>query len=178
VRDLVTAFAIARADLVEWQLLIAGWGPGAEEVAAEIERRRLGGRVLALGARHDVDMLISRVDHVVRLDDGDVNGLSVIDALAAGVPVAAASTVPAAARWVRHDRNGWLLEQADPTAVADGLRSLADPSVAARLRAGARSSAADGATGRLTPAALAELRDVVRDTLAAPGPDAAARARR
>ncbi|WP_375477978.1 glycosyltransferase [uncultured Jatrophihabitans sp.] len=178
VRDLVAALAYASADagadLADWQLLVAGWGPGLAELTEEVERRRLGERVLLLGARHDVPVLMSRADYLVRLDDGDANGLSVLEALAAGVPVAAARTVPAAARHVRHGQNGWLFDLADPRSLAADLRGLAHPSLAATLRAGAAARTA----GSLTQAAHEELRALFGEALAAPPPPAGVRAMR
>jgi glycosyltransferase involved in cell wall biosynthesis len=161
VLDLINAFRLAQDRLHQWQLRIAGWGPGLDEVRALVDRHRLSPQVLLLGARHDLAVQYLDAGLVVRLDDGDVNGLSVLEALAAGVPVAASRSVPAARRHIRHATNGWLLDRTDPVALAEQLRHLAEPAVGSQLRAGA----AQAPTGLLTSVGRDDLHRLIDTTL-------------
>ncbi len=164
VLDLVAAFRLAELARRGWQLRIAGWGPGLDEVREAIARHRLAPAVLALGARHDIAQLYLDAGLLVRLDDGDVAGLSVLEALAAGVPVLAAETVPAAQRHVGHGRTGRLLTRTDPTSIAHALTELAGgSSERADLAATAR-AAGTGLLGHDAHDALVHLINVTLDS--------------
>lgn len=160
VRDVVAAFRLALPRLPGWQLRVIGGGPDVPALAADVEAAGLESRVLVLGPRHDVARQLPDAGVVVHLDADDVNGLSVIEALAAGVPVLGGPDVPAVRRFVRDGHNGLVPGRLDTATVADALVALADDERRAALAANARASRtglADAGTAR----ALHELVDRV-----------------
>lgn len=68
-------------------LLLAGDGPTRPEVEAEIARLGLGDRVRMLGARTDPDWLLAAADLSVLPTDWEGMPISMLEAMAAGVPV-------------------------------------------------------------------------------------------
>jgi glycosyltransferase involved in cell wall biosynthesis len=162
--DLAEAFRLALPLLPGWQLRVAGGGPGLPRLQAFVDRHDLGSRLLVLGPRYDLPAQYLDAGVVARVERSEANGLSVIEALAAGVPVLGCDTVPAVVRHVRHDVNGWVLGRCDPTAIADALVRLADPD----RRAGYAAAARAGAVGMLTETARTELSDLFDAALDSP----------
>jgi glycosyltransferase involved in cell wall biosynthesis len=162
VLDLVEGFRQALPHLPGWQLRIAGEGPKLADLREFVDRYELAPRVLVLGARHDLARHYLDAGLVVRIETFDSNGLSVLEGLAAGVPVLGSDSVPAVRRHVRHAENGWVLDRTDPAAIAEALVALSDPDRRADLAAEARAARA----GLLTLAGERALRDLVEDTTA------------
>jgi glycosyltransferase involved in cell wall biosynthesis len=138
--ELAEGFRCALPQLPGWQLRVAGDGPGLGLLREYIAQHGLGTRLLALGPRYDLAAQYADAGIVARLERGDCGGLSVLEALAAGVPVLGGSAVPAVLRHVRSDTNGWVLDRSDPVAIAEALVRLADDERRARLAAGARAT--------------------------------------
>ncbi|UUN26031.1 glycosyltransferase [Streptomyces sp. FIT100] len=112
-------------------------GDGAERHALEGLAARLGIDVRFLGFRTDVAGFLARADVVVlpSLYEGSSN--AVMEAMAAGRPVVA--TAVGGTPELLQDGRGVLVAPADPTALADGLRSvLGDREAAAGLGRRAR----------------------------------------
>ncbi|MEU2429706.1 glycosyltransferase [Streptomyces sp. NPDC007861] len=112
-------------------------GDGAERRALEGLAARLGIDVRFLGFRTDVAGFLARADVVVlpSLYEGSSN--AVMEAMAAGRPVVA--TAVGGTPELLQDGRGVLVAPADPTALADGLRSvLGDREAAAGLGRRAR----------------------------------------
>jgi glycosyltransferase involved in cell wall biosynthesis len=151
--DLAEAFRLAGPELPGWQLRVAGDGPGRAELEDFVAAHRLRSRLLVLGARHDLAAHYLDAGLVARIEPTDVNGLSVLEALAAGLPVLAADSVPAARRHVRDGVDGRVLGRVDPPALAAALVELSEPGVRAELAAAARTSG----RGLLTDAGREEL---------------------
>jgi glycosyltransferase involved in cell wall biosynthesis len=160
---LVEGFALAAPDLPEWQLRLCGWGLSATSIQEFVERRDLHSRVVMMGPRHHIATEYQDAGVVARVAAEDANGLPVLEALAAGVPVLGSPTVPTVARYVQHDVNGLVLDRTDPTAIAEALIELADPARRARLAEGARASRA----GLFTDAGARDLADLFRRAMVA-----------
>jgi glycosyltransferase involved in cell wall biosynthesis len=167
--DLAEAFRLALPLLPGWQLRVAGGGPKEAELGAFVERHGLGSRLLVLGARHDLATQYLDAGLVVRIGPAEANGLSVLEALAAGVPVLGSDSVPAVNRYVHHGVNGWVLGRRDPQAIAAALVETSDPTRRADYAAAARTNPA----GLLTDVgrrALHDLFDAVLDSTPATRP--------
>ncbi len=118
---LIEAWRDLPADAV---LLVAGDGPNRAAIAAQVEAAGLSGRVRLLGPRTDVDRLLAAADVSVLATDWEGLPISVLEALAAGVPVVA-SAVGGMAEALAGA--ACLVAPGSPSALADGLaRVLAD----------------------------------------------------
>ncbi|HEY5821731.1 MAG TPA: stealth conserved region 3 domain-containing protein [Propionibacteriaceae bacterium] len=137
--DIVRGFGLAQAELAGWQLRLCGWGSQRREVNAAIAEFELEGRALVMGPTYDLQAEYLDAGIAVRVAGDEAAGLSVLEALTAGVPVLGADTVPAVRRFVVDGVNGHVLTRADPESIAAGLISLSDPVRRAELAAGARS---------------------------------------
>jgi glycosyltransferase involved in cell wall biosynthesis len=89
-KDLITLLdALARPGCEEWELRVFGDGPDR----AEIERHRnalgLGGRVTLLGNRQDVAAQLAECDAFALISDWEGLPYSILEAMAAGLPVLA-----------------------------------------------------------------------------------------
>ncbi|MCO1658242.1 glycosyltransferase [Pseudonocardia sp. S2-4] len=117
-------------------LLLAGDGPDREALRKRAEDLGVSGSVRFLGQRDDIPELLSAADVNVLTSDWEGLPISVLEALAAGVPVVA-SNVDGLSEVLAHG-GGRLVPPGDPAAVAEALeRLLADPTqLAAMGRAG------------------------------------------
>jgi glycosyltransferase involved in cell wall biosynthesis len=122
---------------------IVGDGPDREEVAAEIRRLGLEGRVQLAGERSDVPELLAGSDVFVLSSRSEGLPVSVLEAMAAELPVVA-SDVGGLAELVVDGETGVLVAPGDPTALADALgRLLDDRELRQRLGAAGRARAED-----------------------------------
>lgn len=137
--DIVRGFGLAQAELPGWQLRLCGWGSQRREVNAAIAEFELETRALVMGPTYDLQAEYLDAGIAVRLAADEAGGLSVLEALTAGVPVLGADTVPAVRRYVVDGVNGQVLTRADPESIAAGLIAMGDPERRARLATGARS---------------------------------------
>ena len=115
---LIAAWQQMPADAV---LLIAGEGPTRPALEAAIRHTGQRDRIRLLGERHDVDWLLSASDVCVLPTDWEGLPISVLEAMAAGVPVVASavtglSTFGSAAIE--------LVTPGSATPLADGLRRI------------------------------------------------------
>ena len=117
--------------------LLAGDGPLASTLQADIDRLDLHGRVRLLGQRDDTAALM-RLSAMVVLPSVS-EGLSnvIIEAMMQGLPVIA-SRVGGNVELVGHDATGLLFEPGDDAGLAECMaRLLDDPALRARLGAAA-----------------------------------------
>jgi glycosyltransferase involved in cell wall biosynthesis len=125
--------AVARLEPGAVRLEIAGDGPERAALASEIERLGLDGTVELLGTRSDVPDLLAAADVFVLSSDSEGLPMSVLEAMAAGVPVVA-TAVGGVPELVRDDETGLLVPPRDPGALAAALGKLAaDPELRRRL---------------------------------------------
>jgi glycosyltransferase involved in cell wall biosynthesis len=114
-------------------LRIAGDGPDRAAVASEVARLGLGDMVELLGTRSDVPELLAGADVFVLSSDSEGLPMSVLEAMAAGLPVVA-SAVGGVPEAVRGGETGTLVPPRDSAALAQALiRLVADPALRARL---------------------------------------------
>jgi glycosyltransferase involved in cell wall biosynthesis len=116
---------------------IAGDGPDRAALESRAAQLGVSSRVRFLGHRRDVPALLAVADLFVLPSLYEGFPLSVLEAMAAGVPVVA-TAVGGTDELVSSD-TGTLVAPADPRALADGIRTvLADREGAARRAASAR----------------------------------------
>jgi glycosyltransferase involved in cell wall biosynthesis len=129
--DLLRAFALARAEGLDADLLLVGDGPLAPGLRALAEEVGIAGCTRFLGYREDVGRLYAACDTVVLTSANEGTPVSLIEALAARRPVLA-TDVGGVADVVRDGRTGLLVEPGDLQGLAGGLVRLAgDPGLRA-----------------------------------------------
>ncbi|MGO2658867.1 glycosyltransferase [Mycetocola reblochoni] len=143
---LIEAARIAGEAGLDLRVDIVGEGERRESLQAQIRRSGLEGRVRLLGARTQdgVRELLTRADVFaapsVEGADGNIDGLPTVllEAMALGVP-AVSTTVAGIPEAIDDGVHGLLVAEADPHALGDALRRLADdPHLGRRLAVSAR----------------------------------------
>ncbi len=113
--------------------LLVGDGPDRSQVERELSSLGLDGRVRVLGERPDVPALLASSDVFVLSSRSEGLPVSVLEAMAAGLPVVA-TDVGGLRELVVEDETGLLVPRADADALAAALRRLlADPELRRRL---------------------------------------------
>ena len=123
-KTLLEGFAAGPGRLPAARLLLAGDGDLRE--AAEAQARSLGiaDKVRFLGRRDDVAALLGAADAFVLASLWEGNPLSVMEAMAAGLPVVVTS-VGGVPELVEHERSGILVPPGDAQALSAGMMRLA-----------------------------------------------------
>jgi glycosyltransferase involved in cell wall biosynthesis/uncharacterized membrane protein len=120
--SLVSALALVTADV---RATFVGEGPALSEIATIIEMQGLEGKVELLGARGDVRELLASSDVFVLSSRSEGHPVSLLEAMAAGLPVVA-TDVGGVAESVVHGQTGLLVPAGDVTALAAALERLVD----------------------------------------------------
>lgn len=122
--DLLDAMAILRTSHPQAMLLIAGRGSLEAELKAKIETLGLQDNVRMLGVRDDVPRLLAASDIFVNSSHWEGMPISVLEAMAARLPVVATSVgdVPN----IVTPQTGLLVEPHHPQQLADAMRTLLD----------------------------------------------------
>jgi len=134
------AAALARRDIPDLQLLIAGSGDDRRRLESLARRMDLGRSVTFLGfiSEEEKRDLLRRSWAVVFPSPKEGWGITNVEAAACGTP-AVASDSPGLRESVRHDQTGILVPHGNPEALSDALRRLSgDPSLVTRLGTAAR----------------------------------------
>jgi len=132
---LVEALAGLRAD---WRAAFIGEGPLRAEISGEVRRSGLEERIDLLGARGDVPDLLASADIFVLSSRSEGFPISILEAMATGLPVVAAD-VGGVAEAVLDGQTGLLVPPSDPKALAEALeRLLRDEAFRRRLGAAGR----------------------------------------
>lgn len=126
---------------LSWHLDIVGDGPERERLESIRRDKGFGERVTFLGQRGDVASLLADADIFALISDTEGMSLSLVEALASGLPIVA-TRVGNNAELVRPGINGYLIEPGDAGALAACLEGLLrDPELRHALGAGSRAIA-------------------------------------
>jgi glycosyltransferase involved in cell wall biosynthesis len=117
------------------EAVIAGDGPDRPAVESEVRRLGLESVVRLAGERNDVEELLAAADLFVLSSRSEGLPLSILEAMAAGLPVVA-SSVGGVPELVVEGETGLLVPPGDPHALAAAIERLLDDS-ALRRRLGA-----------------------------------------
>jgi len=130
--------ALGRLHGVEYDALIVGDGPDRPELATLLEQLGLGDRVRLCGERDDIPELLASADCFVLASRSEGLPMSILEAMAAGLPVVA-SDVGGVAELVDDGVTGLLVAPRDADRLAEALRRvLADVDLRRRLGAAGR----------------------------------------
>jgi glycosyltransferase involved in cell wall biosynthesis len=133
--------ALARLNGLPFGALMVGGGRERERVAAELREVGLAEHVELLGERRDVRELLARSDVFVLATSSEALPISVLEAMAAGLPVVA-SAVGGVAELVVDGETGLLVPPGDADALAGALeRLLGDGLLRRQMGAAGRSRA-------------------------------------
>jgi glycosyltransferase involved in cell wall biosynthesis len=135
-RTLLRAFALLQD--VPFDAKIVGDGPDRALLETEIDRLGLRGTVELTGERNDVPAILASADCFVLASNSEGLPLSILEAMAAGLPVVA-SAVGGVHELVTNNVTGFLVPPREPEALAARLAAvLRDPDLRERLGAAAR----------------------------------------
>jgi glycosyltransferase involved in cell wall biosynthesis len=125
--------AVAALPPESCELLIVGEGPDRARLETEIDRLGVAQRVRLAGERSDVPELLADADVFVLSSASEGMPISVLEAMAAGLPVVA-SRVGGLPELVPDGEAGLLVAPGDTEGLAEALRRLiADPQLRRRL---------------------------------------------
>jgi glycosyltransferase involved in cell wall biosynthesis len=137
--ELISAFA--QAEVTQARLLIVGAalfnrdGDYALRLEQEAKARDVADRVLMLGPRSDISAIMRELDLLVVNSRAEPFGLVILEAMACGTPVLAAS-VDGIPEIIQHGINGWLVPPGDERMLAESIAHLSrEPEVCSRLAA-------------------------------------------
>ena len=148
---LIEAFAQVRSDAPLY-LLLVGSGELENAVREQVAGLGLQGRVRFLGVRADVADILRASDVFVLSSRWEGNPMSVMEAMAAGLPVVS-TAVGGVPELVREGETGLLVPSEDAGALAQALQALVDDPVRRQ---------AMGATARQHAVAHFDIRHTVR----------------
>jgi L-malate glycosyltransferase len=107
------------------RLVIVGTGPESERIAAEARRLGVGDRLLMPGVLADPARWIGRFDIFALSSDSEQFPISLVEAMAAGLP-AVATAVGDVAQMISNDNRPLIVEPEDEPAFAAALDSLVE----------------------------------------------------
>ena len=161
VRDVVRVFAGIRRE-VPATLVLVGDGPDRDGAEQEADRRKLGRDVRFFGKVDNVADILRGSDLFLLPSETESFGLAALEAMACGVPVLA-SAVGGLPEVVVDGETGFLTAAGDVDAmIAQGVRTLGDGALHARLREAAARRALDFAADRIVPRYEQLYEDVLR----------------
>jgi len=134
-RFAIEALAKVRARAPGASLWLIGGGPDEPELRALAERHGVAGAVTFLGQRLDVHRLLGGFDAYVHPALIEGLGISVLEAMAAGLPTVATS-VGGIPEYVHDGDTGWLVPPADGDALAERMLAVVTDPDERRRRAG------------------------------------------
>lgn len=130
---LIQAMPSLLSSFPKLKLEILGEGELKDTLLAEIETLGLQDSVKILGKQSDVIPFLKRLDLFVLPSLWEGLPTVVLESMACGTPVLA-TDIPGTRELINHEVNGWLVEPANPTALAAGIKQLLDsPETLARV---------------------------------------------
>ncbi len=126
IKDHPTAIATlerVRESVPNAKLLFVGDGPERQKIEAIISERGLQQQVLMLGTRRDVPRLLRASDVFLMSSIGEGIPLTIIEAMAAGVPVVS-TNVGGIPEMVNSGETGFLHDSGDPVGLASSIAKL------------------------------------------------------
>jgi glycosyltransferase involved in cell wall biosynthesis len=143
--DLLDAWARATSGETGWHLVMAGVDRGDVNVDVEVRTRGLAGRAHWIGPVAAIDQLMQASDAFVLPSHNEGLSLSVVEALATGLPVVT-TNVGGHAEVITSPSEGWLLPPGNVERLADALQQVFRLSDSERMQ---RAVAARQAAARL-----------------------------
>jgi len=107
------------------KLLLVGRGPLEGELRSQIDRLHLGENVIITGFRTDIPVLLKSADAFLFSSLWEGLGIAVIEAMAAKLPIIAPS-LPALREYIRHGKEGLLIDIRDSGQVAEKVLFIAN----------------------------------------------------
>ncbi len=139
-KDYPTFVATAKAILRERNdvhFFIVGDGPDKERIVDLIEQEKLHEKITLTGFKKNIKEILPSLDIFLFTSQTEGLGTSVLDAMAAGVPIVA-TAAGGVSEMVRHEENGLLVSVKDVNALAENvMRLMNDPSLRNKLTNGA-----------------------------------------
>jgi glycosyltransferase involved in cell wall biosynthesis len=111
--------------------LLVGDGPMRSSIESSIGENGLAAHFHLLGSRNDTHLILPALDAFVLTSKNEANPVSILEALACGIPVAA-PRVGSIHETVIHEKTGLLTTPLDPFSTADALSRLLDNAVWSR----------------------------------------------
>lgn len=150
---LLDAFALlcasGDAQAANLRLAIVGAGPEHARLEQRITAHGLGDRVRLLGNRRDVPALLAEFDVFVLSSVAEGIPLTVLEAMAAGLPVIA-TAVGGVGEVVVEGETGALVPPSDPSALASALRDCVDDATVRQRWGGAGRARVESRFGMAT----------------------------
>jgi glycosyltransferase involved in cell wall biosynthesis len=141
---LIRAFSKVADRHPGWRLRIYGRGGQQKELEQLIEDTRTEGRVELAGAVVPLDPEWGRAALAVIPSRHESFGLTLVEAMSAGLPVLVADAPHGPREFIESERNGLLVEAEDVYAMADALeRLMGDAGLRDKLAAEGRATACD-----------------------------------
>ena len=162
--DILEAASLLKERGLRFVCLFTGTGEAGylEQVEARIREKDLSGQVKMIGFRKDVADILSILDVQLNASYGtEATSLSLLEGFSLGLP-AVVSDYGGNPYVVQDGENGLVFPTREPRRLADALeRLITDPSLAARLRAGARESYQSRFTAALNASGIESVYDKV-----------------
>lgn len=121
---LIEAFSLAVKEFPKLQLWLVGDGPLKDSIRSLVNRKKLEEKIYFLGIRSDVPELMSQADSFILSSNWEGVPLSVLEALAAGVPVIC-TAVGGVRELIDDGVEGILVPPNNPMALSKGILFLA-----------------------------------------------------
>lgn len=135
--DLVDAIASLKCQGIPAKGLMIGDGPRRTAIEGKIAGMGLSRDVVVTGFQVDVRPFVGACDVMAIVSMSETFSMAALESMAMGKPMVM-SEVGGAGELIRHGDNGFLFPAGDVDALADALRTLADPKLRIQMGASAR----------------------------------------